>query len=195
VIDQLVNVSEKSISFNVKQPVDVVIKQLGNLHNYRIIDYVPRKEKPQVYLFQNRIKSDDLKIDTKKYNKRKRQYEERVKAMQLYVETTNNCRSVMIGKYFGDPDIQPCGICDNCINKKKQVPDSSVFDRVAEKIFNELRNEALSFNALNERLKDVPKHTLREVVTFLQSEQKIVADEVGQMHLKNASLPAASSQS
>ena len=195
VIDQLVNVNEKSISFNVKQPVDVVIKQLGNLHNYRIIDYVPRTEKPQVYLFQNRIKSDDLKIDTKKYNKRKRQYEERVKAMQLYVETTNNCRSVMIGKYFGDPDIQPCGICDNCINKKKQAPDSSVFDRVAEKIFNELRNEALSFNTLNERLKDVPKHTLREVVTFLQSEQKIVADEVGQMHLKNASLPAASSQS
>jgi len=195
VLDQPVNISEKYVSFSLRQPIERTIEQLNKLHSYGIIDFMPRKEKPQVFLFTNRVKADDLKINTNQYNKRKKQYEDRLAVMQMYVEDATHCRSVLIGQYFGDEEIQPCGICDNCINKKKDDLSNVEFDQMHKTIINELRIHPLSINALAEQLKSFPKHKIKEAVRFLQSEEKIFANEAGQMCLKNTAFPASSSQS
>jgi ATP-dependent DNA helicase RecQ len=195
ILDHQVNINEKSVSFVLKKPLEVIIEHLNKLHNYQIIDYAPKKEKPQVYLYQNRVKSDDLKIDTRKYNKRKKQYEERLKVMQAYVESSTDCRSVMIGKYFGDGDLQPCGICDNCINNKKKELDNVEFSQLGQMIIDEIKSKPISFAALNEKLKNIPTHKIREVVKFLQSEEEITVNDTGELRLKNAPFSATTSQS
>jgi ATP-dependent DNA helicase RecQ len=195
ILDHQVNINEKSVSFVLKKPVEVIIEHLNKLHNYHIIDYAPKKEKPQVYLYQNRVKSDDLKIDTRKYNKRKKQYEERLKAMQEYVESATDCRSVMIGKYFGDEELQPCGICDNCVNNKKKELNNVEFSQLGQMIIDEIRSKPISFAALNEKLKNIPTHKIKEVVKFLQSEEEITVNDTGELCLKNAPFSATTSQS
>jgi ATP-dependent DNA helicase RecQ len=194
VFDQQINVNEKTISFHLKIPVEKVIESLHKLHGYRIIDYVPRKEKPQVYLFQNRVNADDLGINIAKYNQRKKQYENRLKAMQAYVGSAK-CRSAMIGEYFGDDKLAPCGICDNCIDKRKKELTSVEFCKLADMIMDELKNEPLSISGLSEKLKGMPKEKIREAAGFLKSEEKISINDAGQMCLKNTSFTAASSQS
>jgi ATP-dependent DNA helicase RecQ len=195
ILDHQQNVNEKSISFVLKKPVELIVDQLNKLNGYRIIDYTRRKEKPQVYLFQNRVIADDLRIDIKKYDKRKKQYEERLKAMQGYVESSTKCRSVMMGRYFGDEELQPCGICDNCINQKKNELENVDFDRLAGLIVGELTLKALSVQLLSEKLRNIPRHKIKEAVKFLQSEGRISANDLGELCLKNAPLPAATSQS
>jgi ATP-dependent DNA helicase RecQ len=193
ILDQPSNISEKNISFVLKKPLEEVSGQLTKLHAYRIIDYSPKKEKPQVYLFQNRVKADDLKINTKKYNKRKKQYEERLEAMKSYVGTSSECRSIMIAKYFGDESVEPCGICDNCIGKRKREITAVEFRQVSSMIISEISNKPYSLMALSEKLKGFSKEKINEVVKFLQSEEKVTVNGEGQICLKNTPLPAAPS--
>ena len=194
ILDQQVNISEKSISYVLKKTVESIIEQLTKLHSFRIIEYSPKKEKPQVYLFQHRVKADDLKIDTKKYNKRKKQYEDRLKAMQAYVGSTADCRSVMIGKYFGDEWLQACGICDNCINNKKRDLDNLEFGQLGKMIIDEIKLKPVPFAALTEKLKNIPSHKIKEVVKFLQSEEEVTVNDNGELCLKNAPFSATTSE-
>jgi ATP-dependent DNA helicase RecQ len=43
ILDHQVNINEKSVSFVLKKPVEVIIEHLNKLHNYHIIDYAPKK--------------------------------------------------------------------------------------------------------------------------------------------------------
>lgn len=100
----------------------------------------------------------------------------------------------MIGKYFGDENLRPCGICDNCINKKKIGLSSIEFHQLAGMIISEIKLKPHSVAALNEKLSDVPKQKIKEAVKFLQAEETIIANENGELSLKNTPFPAAASQ-
>ena len=193
VLDQPSNINEKNISFVLRRPIEEVCGQLSKLHAYRIIEYYPKKEKPQVYLFQNRVKTDDLKINSRKYNQRKKQYEERLEAMKSYIVTSSTCRSVMIAKYFGDEHLEPCGICDNCISKRKKELTAVEFGQVSNMIINEIGTAPHSVNALIEKLKGISSEKIKEALQFLQAEEKVTVNGEGQICLKYTPFPASSS--
>ena len=184
---------KKNISFVLRRPIEEVCGQLSKLHAYRIIEYYPKKEKPQVYLFQNRVKTDDLKINSRKYNQRKKQYEERLQAMKSYIVTSSTCRSVMIAKYFGDEHLEPCGICDNCISKRKKELTALEFGQVSNMIINEIGTAPHSVNALIEKLKGISSEKIKEALQFLQAEEKVTVNGEGQICLKYTPFPASSS--
>ena len=193
VLDQQATINEKGISAIVKKSVEEITKQLRELNKYRIVEYTPRKEKPQVYLFQNRVIADDLKIDMIRYNKRKKQFEDRAEAMREYVYSSALCRSVIIGRYFGDDQLKPCGICDNCINKKKKDINAAEFKQLSLTIMNEIDLAPVTMKELIVKLKAVPKEKIKEALKFLQSEEKVIINDSGKMSLKNAFFRAASS--
>ena len=193
ILDQPVNINEKNIASTLRASVDKIINELNELNKYRIVDYNPKKEKPQVYLFQNRVRAEDLKIDMLRYNKRKKQYEDRIKAMRDYINSSTLCRSVLIGSYFGDERIKPCGICDICISKKKRDISASEFDQLSSAIISELKIAPVSMNELILKLNTVSKDKIKEAVRFLQLEEKLIFNDSGYMVLKNAPFPAASS--
>jgi ATP-dependent DNA helicase RecQ len=193
VLDQQVSINEKGLSLILKKSVEEITKQLKELNKYCVIEYTPRKEKPQVYLFQNRILASDLKINMIRYNKRKKQFEERAGAMRNYIYTSALCRSVMIGKYFGDDQLKPCGICDNCINKKKKDVSVAEFDHLSSTIMNEIKLSPVTMKELFVKLNTVSKDKIKEVLRFLQSEEKVVINDSGKMSLKSTLFPAASS--
>ncbi|HUQ67515.1 MAG TPA: ATP-dependent DNA helicase RecQ [Flavitalea sp.] len=194
VLDQPVYINEKSIAAILKRSDDEIRNQLIELHKNHIVEYAPRKEKPQVYLFQNRIIADDLKINASRYNKQKKQFESRVKAMRDYVNSYENCRSIVIGKYFGDDHLLPCGICDNCINKKKKETTSVEFAQLSSSVICQLSSKPITINDLIMKMKPVSKDKIKQVVKFLQAEETLVIDESGIMSLKNTSFTASSSQ-
>ena len=193
IIDQPVNINEKFISSVLRISSDDVISKLSELHKYRIVEYTPKNERPQVYLFQNRVKSADLKIDIIRYIKRKKQFEERALAMKNYVMADTSCRSVIIGNYFGDDQLKPCGICDNCINKRKQDIAAAEFDNINTVMLKELERSPATIKELTIYFSKIPADKIREVVKFLLAEEKISATDSGKLILKNAPFPAPSS--
>lgn len=102
----------------------------------------PRKTAPN-YFLRNRIKAEDITIDMVAYHKRKLQFEHRMKQMVSYVKEELVCRSRIIGSYFGDEAIKPCGICDNCLKQKATHLSKEEFKLLYHRIINLIKDESL----------------------------------------------------
>lgn len=181
IIDQPVNINEKILSGILRISVEEVIAQLQELQRNGIVRYEPIKEKPQVYLVVNRVKAADLKINTRTYNKRKKKFEERIASMRNYVEASTLCRSVIIGNYFGDQHIKPCGICDNCLNQKKKEVNGKEFNEIHQSILDLVRVKPLTVPEIINNISHLPKEKTSEVIRFLQAEDKIGVSEDGKI--------------
>lgn len=181
IIDQPTNVNEKMLAAVLRSNAEDIIRQLHELQRYGIIRYEPVKEKPQVYLVINRVKAGDLKINTRTYNKRKKKFEERIAAMKNYALANTQCRSVIIGNYFGDQRIRACGICDNCLNQKKKEVNGKEFNEIHHSILEMVRVKPLTVPEIINRMDKLPKEKTSEVIRYLQAEDKIGVSEDGKI--------------
>lgn len=179
IFDMPVTIYEKQLAGWLKKELPEVKQMLATLHRFRIIDYAPQKENAQLYLLQQRVIAEDLTIHQVNYQKRKQQFLDRLEAFIAYVQNSKDCRSVITGNYFGDTEIQRCGICDNCLQQKKTVLGADTFALVRQRIETLLSKGPVSTAALLQQLKDIEKNKAWEVIEFLQSEKKIVVNEDG----------------
>jgi len=179
IIDQPVNIYENNIAFNTHIHPDELTERLRTLHAYGIINYLPQKNKPQVYLVHDRIKTEDLQINIENYNKRKERFGARLKKMIDYTHNTEGCRSVIIGKYFGDAAIKDCGICDVCLDKKKTVVSREEFEHINDDILKIIKARPSTSQEIISHFKQVPKYKIMEVIRFLQAEEKIIIADNG----------------
>ena len=184
IFDQPVNISEKVIAGLMKEDTEKVKKQLTELNRFGIIEYQPQKDTPQLYLLRNRIKAEDITINMQAYNKRKDQFQRRVKQMVNYVNEEAACRSRIIGSYFGDELIRACGICDNCLRQKAATLSKEEFETLHHRIINMVKYESLHTKELLQKLNGIKKEKAWKVLEFLQAENKINVDSTGWVKLK-----------
>jgi ATP-dependent DNA helicase RecQ len=119
IFDQQVPINEKNLAWLLRKDQWQVTDGLKQLEAWRIIAYSPPKDTPQLYFLRDRPEAADLYIDPVRYRRRKEQYARRVDAMMNYLENTGDCRSRRLANYFGDIETTDCGICDNCIRRRK----------------------------------------------------------------------------
>jgi ATP-dependent DNA helicase RecQ len=179
IFDQPAAISEKMIAGLIRKDYEIVKKQLDHLHQTGIIEYHPQKDSPQLYLLRNRIKAEDISIDMAAYNKRKEQFQRRVKQMEKFVNETAECRSRIIGSYFGDEKIRACGICDNCLRQKATTLTKEEFETIHHRIINILTPEPLHTKDLMLKLNGIKKEKAWKVIEFLQAENKIKVEKTG----------------
>lgn len=184
IYDQPVAVSEKFIGGLLKADAADVKKQLLELHHSGVIDYQPQKDSPQILLLRGRIKAEDITINIPAFNQRKERYLQRVMEMIRYVNEITECRSRIIGVYFGDKHIKTCGICDNCLRQKVASLSKEEFDRLHQLVINLVKQESLPVKELLLKLNGVKKEKAWKVIEFLQAEHKIEMDANGYIHLK-----------
>jgi ATP-dependent DNA helicase RecQ len=178
-----VSVSEKQLSFLVKKEISELKKTLLALQAQGIILYHPQKENPQLYFPINRIKAEDLSIDQLKYEQRKKQYEERIQAMQQFVEENAACRSQLLANYFGDQSTKRCGICDNCLEQKNVPISDDEFETLRYRIINIVKYEHLPAEKLVQQLSGIGKKKAWKVIDYLQAEEIIAMDRNGIIRL------------
>ncbi len=179
IFDQPISISEKMIAGLMKTDIEIVKKQLLHLHQAGFIEYQPQKDSPQLYLLRNRIKAEDITIDMIAYKKRKGQFLQRMRQMVIFVNETMECRSRIIGSYFGDKKIKLCGICDNCLRIKNTVISKEEFESLHHRIINIIKYESLHTKDLMLKLNSIKKEKAWKVIEFLQAENKIKVDKTG----------------
>ncbi|MBN8672641.1 MAG: RecQ family ATP-dependent DNA helicase [Chitinophagales bacterium] len=184
IYDQPVPVSEKFISGLLRTDAVSIKNQLLELHQSGVIDYQPQKDTPQVLLLRSRIKAEDITINMPAFNQRKERYLQRVKEIVRYVKEITECRSRIIGIYFGDELIKTCGICDNCLRQKAVSLTKEEFDRLHHLVINLVKYESLPVKELLQKLNGVKKEKAWKVIEFLQAENKIEMDTNGYIRLK-----------
>jgi ATP-dependent DNA helicase RecQ len=179
IFDMPVAIQEKNLAFLLRKPVDDIVKELKTLHTYSVIEYVPQKDKPQLFFIVNRVKTEALTINTGNYEKRKQAFSSRIQVITGYVSNTTQCRSQVIAAYFGDNNVKECGICDNCINNKKKPLSREEFETIEQQLIVSLQEKALRAKDLLSQFTGTKKEKAWQVLEFLQAEHKLNVDEQG----------------
>ena len=172
IYDYPVAISESFLAYLLKYEIAVVKDQLNRLHFDRIIEYQPQKDSPQVMLSRTRIKSSLLEIDNEQLAERKKIFTERVSKIIAYTTNTNDCRSKIIGNYFGDTNMKDCGICDNCLRKKKSEISRENFEKITNLLKANLQQPAATIHVFKQ-LKNFNKEQVWTAINFLVDEGKI----------------------
>lgn len=185
IFDHTAFIAELVIAQLMKKDQEEIKQQLQQLHQAGIIEYRPRKDTPQLLLLRNRIKAEEIFIDMVAFNKRKEKFVQRINTMISYTKETAECRSTIIGNYFGDTAIKDCGICDNCLHKKAIVLSNEEFEAIHSQIKDVLQNNPLPIKDLLQQLPAFKKKKNLKVVEVLLSENKLMTNETGILSLVN----------
>ncbi|HKZ66689.1 MAG TPA: ATP-dependent DNA helicase RecQ [Chitinophagaceae bacterium] len=177
-------ISELMIAQLLKMHIDEVKQKLNQLDGAGIIEYIPRKDSPQLLLLRSRVKTEELIINMTAYNQRKTRFQQRTKVMSQYIKEEMKCRSRIIGSYFGDDAIKSCGICDNCLRQKSVTLSKEEFETIHIFILNIVKKEPLPVKELMQKLNDIKKEKAWKIIEFLQAENKIEMDNTGRVSIK-----------
>ena len=172
-------INEAELSSFVGINKELLIKILLELKALGIIDYIPQKEKPQIYFIKNRVKTDELFINQKNILKRKGAYEKRLKAMIGFCKNENECRSSMISVYFNGSYLPPCGICDNCLRNKDVVISTEEFNAISIEIKKITNQGSATPKIIFEKLPGIKESKIWKVLKFLQEEELLIVNQEG----------------
>ena len=178
IFDNRVSIQEKQLAWLCRLPVETVHDQLMQLRSFGIIEYLPQKDTPQIHFLLNRASAQYLQINQDQYLLRKKQYAERVENIIRYIELTDECRSRYIARYFGDTASKDCGVCDNCLAKKRKSLSPEEFGTIEKQIL-ELSAQKVPVDQLLAALKNTSKEKVWAVLDFLQAEHQLSIDEEG----------------
>lgn len=113
-------ISEKDISEACGIDLEPLYESLLGLSRARVVHYIPRRTCPSVTFVHKRVNTQKITIPPNVYEERKAKYAVRIEAMKEYVLAENECRSLMLLRYFGEHSALPCRQCDNCRRQRKQ---------------------------------------------------------------------------
>lgn len=184
IFDQPTQIHEKTLAYLLKKDEKEIIVDLKKLNAAAIIEYVPQKDSPQLFLIADRVLTENLRINSVHYAKRKQQFSERVAAMSQFVKDPLTCRSQYIAGYFGDEGTKPCGICDNCLRKINKELSTEEFEKISTYLMNTLQDQSLTANELLQPFTGFKKEKAWKVLAFLQAEEKLQVDKRGKVSRK-----------
>ncbi len=175
---QYAEVSESLIAKYAKLPAEVVLQVLETAQQENILEYQPRKEKPQLLFIRERVSAEIMSIDLVKFNFRKQRAEQRVEQAIQYAET-RRCRNRQLLAYFGETESTPCGICDVCTGRNKSTLPAEMFETLERKIREVLRLEPLALPEILEAFALKRHETVAQVLNYLLDEGKLREDTEG----------------
>lgn len=137
VFTEFITISETALALAFKIDQSEVVTLLEQLHQRTVIVYEKQKDKPQLTYLTPRYDAPSLPINVAELNRRKELAMRKVQAATLYTEHPTQCRTRLLQAYFGEKPGDRCGICDNCLKKKKAAegsngPSSAVREQVRD---------------------------------------------------------------
>lgn len=133
IFSEFVQIDEEYIAHVSGYTKEYIADAFWKLGQLRVIRYIPRKRTPLLILNEERLPGENLFISSDSYERRKKSTFKRIEAVMEYVNATDQCRSGMLQRYFGEPTAKKCGKCDVCRDEKavdKGSPEN-IRDRIA----------------------------------------------------------------
>ncbi len=163
--DHYIIIQEEQIATKLKWTTAQVVELLNKLEKLEVLDYTARKESPQIFFLQDRVKKENLLLDTQLINFLKSTYITRQTKMLDYTKLAEECRSNYIRNYFADATILPCGICDNCLdNRKKLESNKSIEEKLLKLLYNNPMPVETLVNNQPEKIKNERLSAIRKLL-------------------------------
>ena len=156
--------------------VHEMLRMLWRMH---IIRYIPASRTPMIYLDSERLPTADLFIAPETYRHRYDMTVARFEGMLGYAMADDECRSVIIQRYFGDKEAQPCGVCDVCLSRKR---DNRGGDSCERRVAEILKERALGIKELVTAMGENDDKII-SIVDKMVREGKILLSERGKLKI------------
>jgi len=131
--DNFVNIREFDLARRSQMSAQQVIEGLKQLDEYHILSYKQQTDKPQVTWLKPRQHNEALYINKKLIDDRKATYRKKMEGVFAYAET-KRCRSQMLLNYFDERSADKCGVCDVCLEEKRQTSAAEIFDDITNEL-------------------------------------------------------------
>ena len=162
VLTDFVKVNEEVLAKKTGLTVDKVTEQLKKLESYNFLSYAPRNDKPQVLFLTEFVDTRHFGLSKENYYDRKKDAEERVKAVIDFVGNDEECRSVQLLRYFNEKKSKPCGRCDVCL-KRGCIP----YATVEEKVRSVMREEGMPIKDVLSQCEGCEESDVLDSIRFL----------------------------
>ena len=120
-----ITISESTLARTFLVNQSEIEQLLTQLHQRNVVIYEKQKDKPQLTYLTPRFDAPSMPINFQELNRRKELALRKVQAATVYTEHATQCRTRLLQAYFGEKPGEACGICDNCLKKKKKSESTS----------------------------------------------------------------------
>jgi ATP-dependent DNA helicase RecQ len=179
VFTEPVNISENELGSRLSVSSDVIVKVLTQLHNLEVLTYIPATDKPRIVLTSELIRAENLRISSEHYFERRAEAAQRLESVINYATSTEICRSQMLIAYFGQDNIQRCGICDVCVERNKANLSELEFNNIVEVIKPLLKVAGCNITQLVNACARISEEKVINAVNWLVDNDKIEISDDG----------------
>jgi ATP-dependent DNA helicase RecQ len=182
VLTDFVKINEEVLAKKAGLGPDKVVEQLKKLEAYHFLSYAPRNDKPQVLFLSEFVDSKHFGLSKENYYDRKKDAEERVRAVIDFVNNDEECRSVQLLRYFNEKTRKTCGRCDVCLKQgKHRVP----CDAVEEKLETVMCETARPMREVVEQCKEFDEGQVLDTIRFLVDNGVLQVEKDGSVKKKD----------
>jgi len=179
---EYVRISETELAQIHFATVPEILRKLKFLAEREIIDYEPRRDKPQLTFLTPRYDSSLLPLNVFEIQKRKDRDLGKAQAVIRYASHTKRCRTLLLLEYFHEFDAEECGVCDICIQNRKNeaVRNSAGEAGLSDQIIDFLNSEGPMLPAeLSRAFEMLPGDLFLKALQELIQEEAIHYNEQG----------------
>ena len=162
VMTDFVKINEETLAKKTGLTAVKVQEQLKKLESYNFLSYAPRNDKPQILFLSEFVDTKHFGLSKENYYDRKKDAEERVKAVVDFVNNDRECRSVQLLRYFNEKTKKTCGRCDVC-QRQAVVP----YDSIEEKLRTVMGEEELPVKEVLSRCDEFDESQVLDAIRFL----------------------------
>lgn len=120
IFDHITKIDLKRIAEKASVTESELINALHELKNNQIISLDLAKTDAQITFIQPREDDKTINRIAKIIEQQNKLKQQQVKSMLDYIENDTVCKSMQLLTYFGEKEIEPCGICSVCVETKKE---------------------------------------------------------------------------
>ncbi len=183
VFTDFVRVNEEELAKKTGIAVDRLITDIKKLQRDGYLDYLPRKDKPQLVFSTERLSAGDISLSKENYSDRKKSAASRLQAVIDFVNNQSVCRSTQLLAYFGEKHARRCGKCDVCTNRNNLNLTDIEFDNVMAQIKNLLSERPYPVYECVQAVQGFPEAKVLMVVRWLLDRQLLARDQDGNIRL------------
>lgn len=178
-------ISEAQLSSALKLSVPQVKGELQQLHELQLLAYEPSIDNARITFVLPRQDAERLPIDRMVLDARRNLHLRKMESIIQYAEQSQRCRMQLIQEYFDEITYNTCGICDVCIEKRKQLNSTTTKDYETQIIYL-LTNHAMSPEELEQQVTPKEKDLFVEVLREAVDAGQVYYDENWLLHLKDS---------
>lgn len=175
---QPVDIEVEKLANQLKIPIAHVKQQLQYLTQQELIFFEDTKDAPQLTFTRERVTLENLNFTEALYEFRKKRHEEKMEAIIAYCET-DACRTLQLINYFGEQNETPCGVCDSCLNQKKQARQHDEYLALKNRLQHLITTQEITANTLLAQFSSLQTNDVLRILDHYFKEQQVIETENG----------------